>query len=912
MSSVAPRSTLSLLEREGELIAIDARLRAAARGTGSLALIEGPAGIGKTQLIEAAIERATDAGMLVLRATGSEMEADFAFGIARQLFERPLAELSGRERGRVLAGVAGRAPLFLGVEHAAGRPATPESAFAALHALFWLTANIASRKATLIAVDDAHWADVASLRYLHFLARRVADLPVALLVALRPLGMDHAEPALSSLVEQAGQPLQPAPLSAQAVATLVRSQLGAATEPDVRFVEACQQATDGNVFLLTELLRTLRASGIEPTAQAAPRALSVAPDSVRRRVTLQLATLPRSAAALARAVVVLGEAELPEAAAQAGLEHDEARAAARELERASLLSPGRPLRFRHPMIAAAVTAGIDPGELTEAHARAARRLVARGGSSDAVATHLLRVEHAGDPSTVATLRRAAAAALDRGAPEAAVSYLRRASLEPPEEALRAEVLLELGRAELSSGAFGDAASTLQLALQAAPDPSTDAAIALALSQAYDFSGAVEDSIDVLDEARRRLGGRANDEAASIEHHLVAQAMTEPVWRAAVDERVRAWQDEARRGILEDPVSLALASGIALAAGLPASEWLPRLRLAAGDPRLRPYESALEVSSWAYNLAAMALEWSDCIEEADRSLSLALAESRRRGDAPQAAMFIACLARITFRSGRLPESESYCRLSEELRAGMANSAAFPFVLFDVLAEQGRVEEADRLIQTVPALGGAQNVAIVELMRGRIALAAGRPEAALEDLVRAGETLELLELRHPNFVPWRAHAVAAARQSGQIALARRYAEEDLEISRRSEVASAIGRALLSCALVAGDLAGDRAKARSLLEESCETLAGSPCRLDEAHSVVELGVLLRAEDRPGAREWLRRGLDLAHRCSATLLAARAHRELVAAGGRPRRPVTSGVDALTPSERQVARLAAEGMTNR
>jgi DNA-binding CsgD family transcriptional regulator/tetratricopeptide (TPR) repeat protein len=900
-----------LLERDSELARIGALVGSARRGKGAVAVVEGPAGIGKTRLVEAAIERARRDGLLVLTATGSEIESDFAFGVARQLFELPLSELASRERARVLSGVAVRAPVLLGVEHGDGRRATPESAFAASHSLFWLTANVAARKPLLLAVDDAHWADAPSLRYLHFLARRIADLPVAVVVATRPSdasaqGPPGAEPALAALIEQAGQPLQPSPLSGRAVADLVRAQLGREADPD--FVEACERATNGNVFLLTELLRALRAGGVEPSSHAARAVLTVAPDAVRRRVAAQLAALPKSAGSLAAAIAVLGDSELPHAAAQAGMEIDEARRSARALERASLLAPGRPLRFLHPVIAAGVLAGISPGELADAHSRAARLLVAEGASTDAVAAHLRRSDPAGDPWTVTVLRRAAAEAIDRGAPEAAVAYLRRAAAEPPAPAARAELLLDLGKAETSAGLFFEATQSLRLGLAAAPDPGAGAALAIALSQVLDLRGDYDSSVEVLDEARRRLAEDAIEERAILDRQLVAQAVIDPAWRGAVDDRIRSWQAEARRGALQDPVAMALACSAALASGLAASVWLPLLRTATEDPRLRPYETDSDANSWAHNMAVMALEWSDCLEEADRDLTWALAESRRRGDAPMAASFMACKARVAFRFGRIADSESYCRLGQELSARIDVSSSFPFTLFDVLAEQGRCDEADELMPTVPALGGAENVAVVDLMRGRVSLAAGRYREALEDLLRAGEVLESLDFRHPNFVPWRTHAVEAAHNCGRPELAMQLAEENLAISRRTEVASAIGRALRVRSLVEPD----RATRRALLEEACTVLAGSPARLDEAHCVVELGMRLRAEGLSSAREWLRRGLDLSFRCGATVLVERARRELVAAGGRPRRPVTSGIDALTPSERQVARMAAEGMTNR
>lgn len=100
---------------------------------------------------------------------------------------------------------------------------------------------------------------------------------------------------------------------------------------------------------------------------------------------------------------------------------------------------------------------------------------------------------------------------------------------------------------------------------------------------------------------------------------------------------------------------------------------------------------------------------------------------------------------------------------------------------------------------------------------------------------------------------------------------------------------------------------------LREAVAVLEASPAKLELARALVDLGVALRhASERSAAREPLRRGLDLAHRCGATVLAGRARDELVVAGGRPRRLLLSGVDALTASERRVAQLAATGLSNR
>src|ERR671933_31922 len=157
---------MRLLEREHELATLEAVL-----SEGGVLIVQGGAGIGKTSLLAAATERAGELGQEVLRARGSELEAGFAFGVVRQLFERRLALASRDERRALLAGPASAAePVLIGRP---GEGAVTDTSFAVLHGLYWLAANLATARPLLIAVDDAHWADVPSLRCLAYLAPRV-------------------------------------------------------------------------------------------------------------------------------------------------------------------------------------------------------------------------------------------------------------------------------------------------------------------------------------------------------------------------------------------------------------------------------------------------------------------------------------------------------------------------------------------------------------------------------------------------------------------------------------------------------------------------------------------------------------------------------------------------------------------
>ena len=150
-----------LLERGAELRELAALLDRAEAGLGGAVLIEGEVGVGKTALLErgSAAERR---GMIVLAARGGELESEFAWGVARQLFESWLAGLDVARRSEIMTGSAALAAPVFGLQ-----PATqvPEASFSALHGLYWLTANISRASSVLIAVDDLQWADLPSLRF---------------------------------------------------------------------------------------------------------------------------------------------------------------------------------------------------------------------------------------------------------------------------------------------------------------------------------------------------------------------------------------------------------------------------------------------------------------------------------------------------------------------------------------------------------------------------------------------------------------------------------------------------------------------------------------------------------------------------------------------------------------------------
>ena len=191
-SNRPPSTQFGLLERDAELAAVATLINLASHG-GRLLVIEGAPGIGKTSLIVETRAQARDVGMQVLSARGAELEQAFSYGVVRQLFEPCLRRLPAKERAELLAGAATLASPLFDPTQLAAEPAA-DTSLATLHGLYWLTANVAAQRPLLLAIDDLHWCDPASLRWLAYLAARVEDLPLALVIGLR-----SAEPGTDAL-----------------------------------------------------------------------------------------------------------------------------------------------------------------------------------------------------------------------------------------------------------------------------------------------------------------------------------------------------------------------------------------------------------------------------------------------------------------------------------------------------------------------------------------------------------------------------------------------------------------------------------------------------------------------------------------------------------------------------------------
>ncbi|HTE64115.1 MAG TPA: AAA family ATPase [Solirubrobacteraceae bacterium] len=876
----------ALLERESELETLVQVLSAAQAGRGQVVLVEGPPGVGKTRLLDAARELAEAAGVNVLAARGAELERDLPFGVAQQLLEPPVELLGAASTDRA-ADDRSLALIECLREELLGR--------------VFPHAGDAAAESFLLLVDDAQWADPPSLRLLCHLALRLAQLPVAIVVAVRSGDPGGPADLLDALrANPVARIVRPEPLTGAAVERLVRAGVG---DADTRLIEACTRVTGGNPFYLRELVRLLASMGAAASVHAVEDA---APETVLRAVMARLARLGSAPTELAEAVAVLGDGcPLAIAAALAGLPTAAAEAAADELARASILDAGEPLRFTHPLIASTLYSDLGAFARARSHRRAAELLVQAAANPDRIAAHLLQSRPDGDADVVERLRATAARSRTRGEPGTAVRLLSRALDEPPAGATRVDVLVELAAAEALVGSPA-AEAHLEAALAATADPRRRAEVCAALARTLQVSGQPARAAEIADRARREVPA-----ADPLAEHLLAAWVAPAILIEALHERVGGelapFIADARRGAL--PAAPELCALIAAWLTFAGERGATVRALAEAAFAAGPLVDA-DARGIALGYAAGALVGADALESAEPLLGAAIDAAGGRGATVAIAIARSFRARVRHGRGRLADAISDAELVLEVHAyGWIPSPWTAPILIQCHVERGDLDAAAAVlaIGTGADLRGPERIALLEA-RACLRQAQGRADEALADAREAGRILEQVygRLRDSPLSDWSRLAALAARTAGREDEAAELAARSLALARAGGRDARLGAALAAAGVVAGGADG-----LGLLREAGAVFAELPPRLEGARVLLELGAALRRSGRrTEAKGTLYRALELADGFGAAPLAERARAELGSLGLRPRRAAQAGVAGLTPAERRVADLAASGLS--
>ncbi len=881
-----------LYERTGETASIDVALARLGDGRGSSILLEGRAGRGKSALVEYAAARGRERGVRTLVARARHLASAAPFEVLRRLLGPAVEEAGGVD---ALQGAARFAiPLFTpGADLSQGVD----------YGCQWLIAWLAERNPLLLAIDDAHWADGASLRVLLDVQAEISVQRVAMLIASRPVENPEVQRLLAGMAAHPDcEMLVPGALSREAVAEVVAELLGRPA-PD-NFVDACLKVSRGNAFYLRELLRAFEAD-VQPDQGAFVRNGTL---SLRRTVSWRLGELGPDASALAQAAAVLGDGcSLHHAAELARLEEAVAVHEAARLEVASVFAHGDPVEFLHPLLRAAVEAVLPDVVSGELHARAARILWYTGEDPGAVAQHLVASPGSGDAAVSAYLCEQGQAALEAGSVAVATRLLRRALDEPAPAEQRDRILFHLGQAEHVALDLGPAREHLETALD-----SEDRGVAL--QAACELFDVLTDTSRFADKAQ------LHDRALALRPYGTTEA--EVILRAALLVNVAMSVDA---GLKELPPELSEIDSASLSTDRDVDRFLlvsasvyERTMQRGTTGRLMANlrraiaslpESPDDFTDWDVRAGIEAATYlaDDDLDEADAALHrVAPAVARLAGVRPD------LQAELTHR-----------RMVHGLVRGMFE---------DVLATMERAEEyttrhrligyegTNRFIRGRLALDQGDYALAATLLSDRFgnelvypalgALLAGDADRAavmLDELglsVEPGSSVRPIEAElQPHLLASHVHGILGDRDR-----AAAEARRELEIRRRYGSATRLAEALRRCASFVPAREGV-----GLLEEAATLAETTPARPVLARVLASYGAALeRAGNAPAARDVLYRAADLATEMGMERVLRRAQQELLLAGGRPRRARRTGPTSLTESQGQVAVLAGEGLTNR
>jgi DNA-binding NarL/FixJ family response regulator len=837
-------------------------------------LLEGPSGIGKSALIAAIQTLAIEGGMQVLRASGRRQETALHWGVMMQLLESGF-------RGA-------RTPPDL----------RPHPAFDEFDGLLRIFRQLAAAAPVAILIDDGDLADEASLRSLLYVTERMEQLPIAVVLAFGSFG----KPELLREVgrHQRASHCRLRPLTAGGTKRALAKRWPLIPDDAAPNIH---RLTGGNPFLVDVVAADIAARG-ELRAEVSPS--DAASTRIAEWVMARASAADPRSPALLRAVAVLGnDCEVRHAAALADADPEAALDVLDRLTKVEILSPDATMRFAHPVVADAIANAQPSGERGKMHRRAAELLADDDVPAEVAAEHLLAATRTASGWVVETLSTAAVSALERGAPHDAVRYLRRALEEPPPRERRAALALELGRAEALAGE-PQAGARLSDAVREADYGVNEPDTALAAGNTLVALGRAEDAGAAFGRGLAHAAEASPDVVGRLSAGLATVTWLENLW--GDDER--PWAPLPASA--ETPGDRALLALHAIQAAL------------RGDPRVEVRELALRAladgalladetsDGLSYYLAVLALTHAEDLKAATDALGSAVDDAQARGSVLGFAAASMVRARTLFIAGSLPEAATAARHAmaagrEGWRISLGGARV---VLANICIEQADLEGAARHLAVAEATMSNSDPLQLALLaaRGRVQLYSGDAIAARTSLLASGEVAERAGIKNPSVAPWRADAGLATHIIGDWEEGERMIEDELAAARAFGAPGPIGRALRALASIQPPYA-----AREILREAVETLEESDAAFERAAALIDFGgALRRSSRRREALQALREGLDQAERCGASALVERAKREMHAAGGRPRRTAIHGAGALTRRERQVASLAADGLSNR
>ena len=868
----------ALVDRSAEIDILAQAVDDLAVGHGRAVIIVGPPGIGKSALLDVTRELAGKAGHQVLEVRGTELTGDISFGAVRALF-------AGAERHSL-----GSADIDGAVRAVLDRIADPMNQapgeYAALQALHRLTAQVADGRPLVMIADDAHWIDPTSLRYFAYLASAIGRQPILLIIATRP----HADSARQAALEQLLSSsivdiLRPQPLVRAAADRLLTKRLGRTV--DHTFAAACFRATAGNPLMVGQLATTVTAAGVAPTAANAGIVTELGSRSVRGYVDDRLALTTPAELAVLQSIAVLGD--------DAATEHIAALAECTSTALTTTLLTALATHglltgtsIVHPLIRAAIYDSIDPATRASLHRRAAGLLIEAGAGVESVAAHYLRAPNevgtsgsAQDrapaersaTSTVAVLRRAAAEAQHRGAPESALRYLRRGLAAVASGPEHDAMVLAAGRAALQVD-LPNSLTYLTQSLQSSKEPAARFRLLGELFGALLLTGRIGAALELVRAELDRLPAVV----ASVENDADPYAdlrcyLASGIAMVAINNAALPSSGELA-GLAAMPTSAGLG-GRTLDATLSMYQAFRANPEAIGRAERAVSDEVLLALDNGRGPRMMAL---DVLLVADRPQALGLLDAAvnraiREGSLLAVSGSHAYRGRGLLLRGALAAAHRDATTAKWATGicGLQNRSFVAQVLADTCLAMGRLAEARATLEWSDVLAAPADRPFTYFALSSWASlerAAGRPERGLLLARLAGERFAAAGGINPAMVDWRYEAALCLQLLGNSVAAKDLTVENLSIAQQWGSPRSLGRAMRLAASMGDGSDSDRIE---LLDNAVALLRRTTARLELAECLVALGRLKSTAGFDGSND-LAEGRELAMRCGALPLVDQA----------------------------------------
>jgi DNA-binding CsgD family transcriptional regulator len=893
-----------LVDRDFELDVADRALAEACGGTGSLVVIRGSLGMGKSELLRAFSQRARDAGFRVLRANGAVQEQDLPYGVVRQLFEFVLATASQEIRQVWEQGADNLLELW-------GEPApgsAPEFPIpvneSALHGLSKLAVNMSAEQPLLLLVDCLQWTDTLSLRWLNHMSKRLATLPIAVVVTIMDGDPCSEQPLVREIGDAATATLRLGRLSLAGVRALLDDEFGEVA--DGAFLQECLRISEGNPLLLTAIVHDMKAAGLRPLATEVESVRSLQLSGLHERVLSCLNSQPAEVRGLVEAAAVLDQDVDDDVVARvAALDRVQYGDAVRVLRRVGLLTSQSPPGFVHPAVRSAIEESMAVSERDDIRLRAAGLLHSEGHPPDLVAPHLIEVASPLECWNRFILSAAADIELGRGLAETSARYLRRALLDSPEDGQdRARLLVGLATAER---AFAPSASVRHVCqavpMLASTRERAEAAVQLAPMTLATSPTLVTEFVREVGEELgppENLSGTERELALRVEARQRYLTIEDPV---SVMDSVRRLARWGPNPPLDTPAERELLSVLLYAATITGKVGATEVARLANAILEREPSHAGHVHT-GLPLLVNVLIGADSLDLLLSWLNRVWEQGTYHQDVVARTLVCTELALLLMATGKLTQALSYAREAIQLGGldGEHGSSVTLMTVALLAIETGDPELTEMLLNGFD--GRAKTVCVVgafRLLQGSAATERSETGPALQQILDLGRQLEQLRRPNPALCPWRGIAATLHHRLGNVDDARELIEEEYKLAMDWGAPMAIGRSLRVYASFS-----DKGKDVALLREAITVLQGSANRIELARTHLLLGRRIRDAGEAGAGNHLREARKISAACGVQWMVDCANADL----GKPVSRTTTG-SVLTPSEQRVADMVCEGLTN-